>query len=151
MKSKLHALVGTIAIVCIATFWTSSLICELFLSTESVVAVKNAILMAMWLLIPVMAATGASGFALGRGRHGRLIEAKTRRMKIIAANGCLVLLPSAVTLASMANQGRFDAIFHTVQAVELVAGALNLVLLALNMRDGLRLSGPPMPARRVHS
>lgn len=149
MKPKLHALVGSIAILCIATFWMASLISELFLSAEGVVAVKNAILKAMWVLIPAMAATGASGFALGRGRKGRLIDTKVRRMKIIAANGLLLLLPSAVTLAAMANQGRFDAIFYTIQAVELVAGGVNLALLALNMRDGLRLSGRLVPGRVV--
>lgn len=145
MKSRLHALAGAIALVCIAAFWTSTAVSELFLSQHSVVAVKNGILTAMWLMIPAMAATGASGFALGRGRSGRLVEAKKRRMKFIAANGLLVLLPCAFVLASMASQGRFDARFYGVQALELVAGAVNFALLALNMRDGLRLGGRLAP------
>ena len=34
-----------------------------------------------------------------------------------------------------------DATFYAVQVVELVAGALNLALLGMNLRDGLRLTG----------
>ena len=34
-----------------------------------------------------------------------------------------------------------DSVFHTVQALELAAGAANISLLGLNMRDGLRMKG----------
>ena len=34
-----------------------------------------------------------------------------------------------------------NATFHAVQVVELVAGALNLALLGMNLRDGFRLTG----------
>lgn len=139
MKSKLHAAAGAVALVCIATFWTSTIVSELFLGASTVVAVKNGILTAMWLLIPAMAATGASGFALGQARKGRIVETKKRRMQIAAANGLLVLLPCAFTLAWMANAGRFDAWFYAIQGVELIAGAVNIAMLGLNMRDGLRL------------
>lgn len=141
MKSILHGLAGSVALACIASFWTSTLVSELFLDEASVVAVKNAILAAMWILVPAMALTGASGFAIGRRHKGRLVATKMRRMRVIAANGLLVLLPSAFALASMANAGRFDGMFYGVQVVELLAGAVNVVLLALNLRDGLRLSG----------
>ncbi|MEB2352272.1 MAG: hypothetical protein OZ924_12760 [Burkholderiaceae bacterium] len=141
MKSKLHGLFGSVALLCIAAFWSSTAVSELFLDQASVVAVKNAILTGMWVLIPAMMATGGSGFSLARGRRGRLIEGKGRRMKIVAANGLLVLLPSAWMLASWANAGRFDGAFYALQALELVAGAINITLLTLNMRDGLRLAG----------
>lgn len=149
MKSKLHAAFGAIALLCIVTFWTSTLVSELFLGESAVVAVKNGILQAMWVLIPAMAATGASGFALGRTRTGRLVDVKKRRMQGVAANGILVLLPCAITLAWMANAGRFDAWFYGVQVAELIAGAANIVLLALNMRDGLRLTGRLRGPRRA--
>lgn len=149
MKSKLHALVGSIALLCIGTFWTSTLVSELLLDQGSVVAVKNAILAAMWLLIPAMAATGASGFGLARSRAGRLVQEKQRRMKVIAANGLLILLPSAFFLARMANAGQFDAAFYAVQGLELIAGAVNITLLCLNMRDGLRISGRLAPRRHA--
>lgn len=141
MKSKLHGFFGAIALLCIATFWASTVVSELFLHQASVVAVKNAVLAGMWALIPAMAATGSSGYSLARTRRGRLVDVKGRRMKGVAANGLLVLLPSAWVLASWANAGRFDGAFYALQGVELLAGAINITLLALNMRDGLRLAG----------
>lgn len=125
------------------------MVSELFLDTASVVAVKNAVLAGMWLLIPAMAATGGSGFSLARSRRGRLVETKGRRMKGVAANGLVVLLPSAWVLASWANAGRFDVAFYALQGVELVAGAINFTLLVLNMLDGLRLTGRLSPKQSV--
>ncbi len=147
MKSKLHGIFGAVALLCITTFWLSTVVSELFLGQASVTAVKNAVLTGMWLLIPAMAATGGSGFSLAKGRGGRLVGVKGRRMKIVAANGLLVLLPSAYLLASWANAGRFDGAFYALQGVELLAGAVNFTLLVLNMRDGLRLSGRLTPRR----
>lgn len=150
MKAKLHGFFGAVALLSIATFWVSTAVSEVFLDLGSVTAVKNAILMGMWLLIPAMAATGGSGFSLASGRRGRLVEVKALRMKIVAANGLLVLLPSAYMLASWASAGRFDGAFYALQALELLAGAVNITLLVLNMRDGLRLAGrlrmKPSPA-----
>lgn len=141
MKSTLHGLFGAVALLCILAFWASTLVSELFLGPSSVIAVKNAVLAAMWVLIPAMALTGASGFALGRRRRGHRVAVKRLRMRLAAANGLLVLLPSAFVLARMATAGQFDAGFYTLQSLELVAGAVNIALLTLNMRDGLRLSG----------
>ena len=62
-------------------------------------------------------------------------------MPFIAANGILVLIPSALFLAFKAKAAEFDATFYAVQALELVAGATNITLLGLNMRDGLRMTG----------
>lgn len=141
MKAKLHGFFGAVALLCIATFWVSTVVSEAFLDLASVTLVKNAILTGMWLLIPAMAATGGSGFSLARTRRERIVEVKARRMKLVAANGVLVLLPSAFVLASWANAGRFDGAFYALQALELLAGAANITLLTLNLRDGLRLAG----------
>jgi hypothetical protein len=141
MKSKLHGLLGAIALLCILSFWISTVVSELFLGLEQVTTVKQAILTGMWVLIPAMAATGGSGLALGKGRGGRLVGVKSLRMRWVAANGLLVLLPSAWVLAGWAEAGRFDTAFYALQGVELLAGAVNITLLVLNFRDGLRLSG----------
>ena len=79
-------------------------------------------------------------FALVKGRRDGLVGAKLRRMPWIAANGVLVLSPSALLLAHKASAGAFDGTFYAVQALELTAGAVNIVLLGLNMRDGLRMT-----------
>ncbi len=43
--------------------------------------------------------------------------------------------------------GSFDTTFYAVQALELLAGATNLTLMGLNVRDGLRMTGRLRPAR----
>jgi hypothetical protein len=62
-------------------------------------------------------------------------------MPFIALNGLLVLVPCAVFLQLRAAQGDFGAAFAVVQGIELLAGAANLVLMSLNLRDGLALTG----------
>jgi hypothetical protein len=147
-----HRTAGLLAFAMIATFWASTAVSELFGSPQAIAAVKQAILYAMVVLVPALAITGASGFSLGKGRSGARLDAKRRRMPLIAANGILVLVPSAVFLAMKARAGAFDTAFYTVQAVELVAGALNLFLIGRNIADGLAVSGrlrrgPVQPAR----
>ena len=141
MKKLVHPVAGAIALLTIASFWFSTLISELSGSVEAVVAVKTAIPWGFLLLIPALAAAGGTGFSLVGGRAKGLAATKLKRMPIIAANGLLILVPSALFLAWKASAGEFDAAFYGVQAIELVAGAANLVLLGLNMRDGLRMTG----------
>ena len=84
--------------------------------------------------------TGGSGFSLARGRHSPAIDRKRWRMKIIAANGLLVLLPLAILLYRRADEGLLDGVFYAMQTLELLAGSTQLTLLALNFRDGRKLS-----------
>lgn len=148
MAKTLHPLAGAIALLTIAVFWLSTVLTELFASAEVIIAVKTAIPWGFLLLIPSLAATGGTGFRLARGGRGHLIGKKIKRMSFIAANGLIVLVPAALFLASKARAGEFDSIFFAVQAIELVAGAANLVLLGLNMRDGLRMTRRRRSARR---
>lgn len=141
MKKLVHPIAGAIALLTIASFWLSTLISELSGSAEAVVAVKTAIPWGFLLLIPALAAVGGTGFSLTGGRAKGLAATKLKRMPVIAANGLLILVSSALFLAWKAAAGEFDAAFYAVQAIELVAGAANLVLLGLNMRDGLRMTG----------
>ena len=133
----IHPVAGMLAIVMIATFWLSTALSELFAPQAIVIAVKTAIPWGVLVLIPAMAATGGSGFALAKGQRSGLIGVKMKRMRLIAANGILILFPSALFLASKARAMDFDTAFYSVQVLELVAGATNLLLLGLNMRDGM--------------
>ena len=137
----IHPVAGVLAILTIATFWLSTALTELFASQPTVVAVKTAIPWGFLLLIPALAAAGGSGFTLAKGRRAGLVGAKLKRMPLIAANGILILIPSALFLASKATAGQFDTNFYVVQALELAAGAANIMLLGLNMRDGLKMKG----------
>ena len=62
-------------------------------------------------------------------------------MPFIAANGILILLPSAIFLNQWAAAGIFDTQFYVVQGLELLAGAINLTFMGMNIRDGLKMSG----------
>jgi hypothetical protein len=136
---SIHSVAGAVALLTIATFWLSTALSELFASAAIVAAVKTAIPWGFLVLILALAAAGGSGLSLAKGRRAGLIGAKLRRMPFIAANGILVLVPAALFLAAKARMGEFDTAFYAVQAVELAAGAVNVALLSLNVRDGLRM------------
>jgi hypothetical protein len=149
MKAKLHAAAGGVALLTVSCFWISTVAAELTGSAEIIATVKAAVFAGMAVLIPAMIIAGASGFSLGKGWKSPVVQHKKRRMRIIAANGLLVLLPSAYVLAGWAAEGRFDATFIIVQTLELAAGAVNIALLSLNMRDGLALRRKPARAVRA--
>lgn len=141
MKIIIHRVAGSVAFLTIVAFWLSTILSELFGSEEVIVTVKTSIPWGFIILIPALAATGGSGFKLAQGRKNELIGSKAKRMPFIAANGVLVLVPAAFYLAHKANTGVFDNTFYWVQSLELLAGGLNIALLGLNIRDGLKLNG----------
>lgn len=147
MTKTLHPIAGLLALATIASFWSATVLAELFGTPAAITAVKTAIPWGFLILIPALAVTGGSGFALARGARGGVIGAKRKRMPIIAANGLLVLVPAALFLAARARAGAFGLDFYVVQGIELIAGAVNLWLLGLNLRDGRRM----MAARRAHA
>ena len=142
MTRGIHRAASIVATLAIAFFFMSTVLVESFGSQDAVARLKALIVMpGLFILVPAIAATGGSGFLLSTSRGGRLVDAKKRRMRIIGANGLLVLLPSAILLDRWAAAGAFDVGFYAVQAIELLAGAVNLVLMGMNIRDGMRMSG----------
>ena len=141
MKKIVHPVAGGLATLIIIVNWMSTAFSELSGAEATIIAVKSAIPWGFLLLIPAMAATGGTGFALSKGARGGLLGAKKKRMPVIAINGLIILVPAAFYLAAKARVGELDGMFYTVQGVELIAGAINLSMMALNMRDGLRLAG----------
>ncbi len=141
MKTKIHRIAGTIAFCTILTFWTVTILVEIFGSHESIALVKRGIIWGMILLIPAVITTGVSGGILGKNRKDELVAKKKKRMPIIAINGIFILVPAAIFLDRWASRGEFDSLFYLVQGIELIAGALNLSLMGINIRDGLRLTG----------
>lgn len=150
MPKRIHLIAGILSPLLIATFLTSTVLVELLGSHAAVAQLKSLIVTpGLWVLLPCLAATGGSGVFIGKARKDRLVENKRTRMPFIAANGLLVLVPCAFFLSRWASAGTFDTTFYSVQALELLAGATNVTLLALNVRDGLRLAGrlrAPAPA-----
>jgi len=130
------------AMLCIAMFFLSTVWVELFGSDESIAMIKSLIVMpGLFILIPCIAITGGAGFLLAANRTSALIAGKKKRIPFIAANGILILMPATIFLNHAAASADFDATFYIVQGIELVAGAMNLFLMGLNVRDGLKMSG----------
>lgn len=142
MIRKFHMIAAIMATICISLFFTATSIIELVGSPQSIAQVKHLIVLpGLFFLVPAVAAVGATGFALSKSRQSRLVKSKKRRMPFIAANGLLVLVPAAIVLDQWASAGSLDMKFYLVQWVELTAGGTNLLLMGLNMRDGLRMTG----------
>jgi hypothetical protein len=147
---RAHIVAAIVAFLTIAAFWTSTALSEAFAGPETIAAVKAGILYGMTVLIPAMIVAGATGYRLGGKSAAPIVAAKRRRMPFIALNGLLVLVPCAIFLAGKAARMEFDAVFYAVQAVELVAGGVNIALMGLNMRDGFRLTRKRRaPARSI--
>ena len=140
MIRRIHPIAGAIALITILSFWTGTVSAELLGSPDTIAAAKRAILWGFVILIPAMAAAGATGFRLGGNSRNAVVTVKKQRMPFIAANGLLILMPSAFYLDHLAAAGDFGTVFFTLQSLELAAGAVNIALLSLNMRDGLRLT-----------
>ena len=138
--ARAHRVSSIVAFSAILLFWTSTVTVELLGSHDAIVFIKRAIAWGLILLVPAIATAGATGFRLGGRSKHRTITAKKRRMPVIALLGLLILVPSALFLAAKATTRDFDGAFVIVQGAELVAGAVNLMLMGLNMRDGFRLT-----------
>ncbi len=148
MKRKLHLTAAVLATLCIATFFAATIFVELFGSSEAVATVKQLIVNpGLFILVPAIATAGISGFLLSNSCQGPLTDRKKQRMPFIGANGLLILLPAAILLDRWASAGSFDSWFYAVQGLELAAGAVNLTLMGLNIRDGLRMAGRPRSTR----
>ena len=140
MLRKVHPIAGIVGFLTILAFWTSTVAVEAFGGPEAILGVKTGILWGMIVLIPALATAGATGFKLSGPTPKGLVATKKRRMPFIALNGILILIPCAVYLQNQAAAGDFGTAFYAVQAIELVAGATNLTLMGLNIRDGFRLT-----------
>ena len=122
---KIHAAAVVAGFLFIASFWSSSVIAELFFNHAEVAAVKQAIAYALIIFVPLMAVGGITGKKLALPRS---------LMPKIALNGALVLLPCALVLNYLAQNSQFGTLFYSIQAVELVAGAINSTMITLHLR-----------------
>jgi len=143
LPAKLHAATGAAAMLAILTLQVMLAFGEASGYAAEIAALRGRILWIVCLaLIPALVMTGASGAALGRRWRSPLVAAKMMRMRVVAAIGLLVLLPLAIALWYLAGHGMIDGRFYLMQRVEALAGLINLLLLGLNLRDGLRLRRP---------
>lgn len=140
--SKIHATAAASALLLVTFFWTSTIVSELLLSVSAMISVKHWIATyGLACMVASMAAAGVTGVLIGRGRDGRWVKEKKKRMPWIAMNGIAIMIPSALYLNFKAASGQFDLWFYAVQLLELVVGLIQLDLLLTNFVAGLRLAG----------
>lgn len=137
----LHAAGSTLGLVIITAFFVSTIIAEIGGDPGTIIRVKTGIFYALFALVPIMAVAGATGRRLAGKSQAPVVQRKMRRMRLVGINAALVLVPCVVALYWLASHGSLGRVFTAVQAAELAAGAANIVLLGLNLRDGLRMRG----------
>jgi uncharacterized membrane protein len=140
MLTHIHRLAGMLAMLLIATFWITSLLADFLATYPQQQSIRSLILAGVGVLIPTLMITALSGKKrLHKRPLNDLLKRKQQRMKWIASNGLLLLLPCAIFLNWRIQISTPDLLFQLVQTLELLAGAVNLTLLGLNARDGMRL------------
>ncbi len=144
MKRKTLVNIHIIATVCamltISTFFILSLKVELSGDLNGIKSVKQGILYALPLLIIAMPTLAISGNYLAGGSKNPIVIKKKRRMKIITVNG-IILICLAIFLYYQSHFRSTNNVFLFVQITELVFGLGNLILIGLNVKTGLILSG----------
>ena len=141
MKSRFHATTGVIAFLAILALLTSTVLSHLFGNDATVATVKRVIFFGLLGLVPLQAIVGASGMSLLGKRTDSLVEIKQKRAPAAFMTSLLILLPAGFFLKSRAADGAIDGMYYAVEGLVLVAAAVAVVLVGLNIRDGLILSG----------
>jgi hypothetical protein len=141
MLKRLHLIAAATGFATILVFWLSAVLAELFGSPDQVAHVRRAILWGLLVLLPALLVAGVTGSSMAGVSTDPRIRAKKRRTAFVAAIGLLLLVPAAFYLDRLASREEVDALFHLAQTAELAAGAVSVVLMSRNIRDGLRISG----------
>ncbi len=136
---RLHIMATAIAVVTIASFFSFSLVAEILGDEVLIKQVKTAIVFCLPIMIVTMPILGLSGKKLAGSSNGPLIVTKMNRMKLIAANGIILIL-LAIYLYYHAVFKTINNTFLYVQIIELCMGAFNLILIAANIKSGMKLS-----------
>lgn len=136
---NIHRVAAILSFLLLAAFVVITIVTELFLAKQAVGIVKRAIIYGLVPFVMLVAVTAACGFKLAFDRRHPLIMVKHRRVAVIVLNGLLVLLPAGLYLGVKASTGEFDTLFYIVQTIELIVGAATLIMIGLNIRDGMRL------------
>lgn len=136
----IHAGASGLALLTVLTFFTTTVITEIFGSVEQVAALKEKIFFALPLMLIAMPLLGLSGKELAGKSQAPLVQRKFKRMKLIALNGFLLIMLAA-SLYLTSRDLRLDITFYLLQGAELLLGGANISLMILSVRDGMLLSG----------
>jgi CDGSH-type Zn-finger protein len=141
MKKTFHAIAGVIGFICVTIFVASTIFSYLSGDIGSIAATKANIFKWMFLLILALLLAGGTGVSLLGKRTEILATTKQKRGPISFMTSLLVLLPCTYFLSRWAATGTLDTWYYVVQAIELLASALVITMIGLNIRDGMALTG----------
>jgi len=141
MKGMVHAAAGVLGFILVATFSTSTVISGLIGSPEVIATVKTAIFGGLFVLLPALAGAGATGMSLLGKRQDPVALTKQVRGPRAFMSTLLIGVPTAGFLWFRASAGTFDTLYYGAQGLELALQAFCLVMIGLNIRDGLSLRG----------
>ena len=147
LLARIHVAAATGAIAVIAAFLLSSGVNELIGGAGDIRVLRHAILLGLPLLIACLATAGLTGQRLAGGSRSAIVRRKQRRLQAAAAAGLLVLVPCALILNHLATAPTTGGAFTALEITESVFGTVNLSLLALNFRDGRRMTRHRRTAR----
>lgn len=137
---RIHVAATVVALLTIVAFFVSSVVVEVKGEILLIRAVKSGILYGLPLLLLAMPTVALTGKRLaGTSTHPAVLQ-KQKRMKIIVANG-VILITLAVFLYYQAHYRAIDTAFLCVQSAEFAFGLCNMVLIGLNIKSGFALSG----------
>ena len=135
-----HIIATSIAVLTIGCFFSFSIIAEIVGNEEFIKHVKTGILYCLPVLVFVMPMLAITGKKLAGKSKSPIITTKLKRMKFVTFNG-IILISLAVYLYFRAINNNIDGTFLCVQIIEILFGAINLTLLGLNIKAGMKLSG----------
>lgn len=139
LSRLVHVLAGTGAMLVIALLLATSLQVLVGAGPGGHGAHRAWVVEMLFVLVPCLALAGLSGWRLSPPGARGVVARKMWRMRLVALIGLFVLVPLALVLDHLARQGAAGAGVLALELAELAFGSLNLVLLAGNLRDGLRL------------
>jgi len=146
LLTRIHIAAAVAGLVVIATFLLSSAVTELIGGAGDIRVLRHAILLGLPVLIACLATAALTGRRLAGVARSSIVRRKQRRLQAVAAAGLLVLVPCALILNHLAVAPS-GWVFHALEITEISFGTLNLSLLALNFRDGRRMTRHRRSAR----
>lgn len=147
LLARIHVAAAAGAIAVITAFLLSSGVTELIGGAGDIRVLRQAILLGLPLLIACLGTAGLTGHRLAGGSRSAIVRRKQRRLQAAAAAGLLVLVPCALILNHLATAPATGGAFTALEITESVFGTINLSLLALNFRDGRRMTRHRRTAR----
>lgn len=135
-----HKVAGVVMLITLVTFFVSTITIELLGDHEQIKWLKLLIMIfAIVLIVPLTIIIGKTGKKVSIGHNPKLLKKKSKLFKTIQRIGPFVLAPTGISLYFMARSDIFNAVFYTIQLIELIAQLTSIVLIIIAINTGIQL------------